>query len=859
MTVADNTSRNQYSATSGQTVFAYTFEIVDKDDIVVLKNGTTLSEGTDYAVSNVGNDGGGNVTLTVGATTGDVLTLYRDMPYSRTQNYTNSGDFLASEVNSDFDNLWLAGEQTNRAFSQSIRKPITDSDSISMELPEAADRTDSFLTFDSTGAVSTSPLSSALSPSIIARQQFTGDGATTVFTLAADPGSPAGVVIYIDGVYQEEVTYSVSGSTVTFTEAPPTNASIEVVSYKTTAVGTTDANSVTYLPAGTGAVQTTVQTKLRESVSVKDFGAVGDGVTDDTAAIQAAIDYGSVVYFPAGNYLMSNASTLLYRGSTSVNVGISVPSNRTLKFDGINTKFTVKDSTRAVVFASSGSENISFKGSFTIEGNASNQTDANLVGFGIYLLNCTNIEIDTIFVNETKSNTIQVMGCSDVSVRHIHSTTTSAGGSGGGGPQFEDCTNITASTFSGYTYDDLVSVIAHSSTVTDVSLGEINGGSENARALFIGQSSSASAQRSILDVTANVNSYDSGIGGSTAAFVINNGAVYRNINVSVFDRSSYAAVRITPYDATYNGTLESCSFTVISHNSDTHAIDVQHNDNASTSIKNNKINAIIVNPNYADSAAYSGIRIQGGDAWDIQANVDYPSGKTNATHAIQLGGSGTNRKVTNSILAGVVNGGKPNVTLTLTDNINLDSLICINTEEPNDISIDVTSSAANTKVSSLSRDGEVNDAGTGTQRSMSKLFASTTEVATSSTSETDLITYTLPADWMGKTGVIHLRAMGEITGANGTKTITFYFGTQSRQIYSANVTGDWVADIWVWQDGTRSSQKILIDAGQGGSTVTTNSTTGSASTTGAVVIKITGQCNNASDSVTQEAVFIEGA
>ncbi len=35
MTVADNTSRNQYSATSGQTVFAYTFEIVDKDDIVV--------------------------------------------------------------------------------------------------------------------------------------------------------------------------------------------------------------------------------------------------------------------------------------------------------------------------------------------------------------------------------------------------------------------------------------------------------------------------------------------------------------------------------------------------------------------------------------------------------------------------------------------------------------------------------------------------------------------------------------------------------------------------------------------------------------------------------------------------------
>jgi hypothetical protein len=64
-----------------------------------------------------------------------------------------------------------------------------------------------------------------------------------------------------------------------------------------------NASGVTYDPAGTGAVPTTVQAKLRESVSVKDFGAVGDGVADDTIAIQTAINSGAAsVFFPEGTY-----------------------------------------------------------------------------------------------------------------------------------------------------------------------------------------------------------------------------------------------------------------------------------------------------------------------------------------------------------------------------------------------------------------------------------------------------------------------------------------------------------------------------------------------------------------------------
>lgn len=69
-------------------------------------------------------------------------------------------------------------------------------------------------------------------------------------------------------------------------------------------------SGVTYTPAGTGAVNTTVQAKLRESVSVKDFGAVGNGTTDDTIAIQAAIDASDSVFFPEGTYKITSEITL---------------------------------------------------------------------------------------------------------------------------------------------------------------------------------------------------------------------------------------------------------------------------------------------------------------------------------------------------------------------------------------------------------------------------------------------------------------------------------------------------------------------------------------------------------------------
>jgi hypothetical protein len=158
----------------------------------------------------------------------------------------------------------------------------------------------------------------------------TATAGQTVFNLTTTQYQPGtnSLTVYVDGVNQygpgaQYAYLETDGDTVTFVSGLHVGASVKFTTATQTTGNATNASVVAYEPPFTGSVGTTVEDKLAQYVSVKDFGAVGDGVVDDADAIQAALDAHPNVYVPPGTYLSSKAIKL-DTGNTLFGAGIGV-------------------------------------------------------------------------------------------------------------------------------------------------------------------------------------------------------------------------------------------------------------------------------------------------------------------------------------------------------------------------------------------------------------------------------------------------------------------------------------------------------------------------------------------------------
>tara|TARA_B110000908_G_scaffold82461_1_gene98764 strand:+ start:336 stop:1586 length:1251 start_codon:yes stop_codon:yes gene_type:complete len=219
-----------------------------------------------------------------------------------------SGYYSRQALNTNFENLQDGFDNTLSLDGSTPNSMGADIDLNNNDLLNGRDVAVQSLTI--AGQI-VNPTGVTASGASVVTDQFTGNGSTTTFTLSYAPQIKDHTGVYIDGVYQNKAGYSVTTTALTFDTAPPLNSAIEVQVFRSLLTGTTPATNVSYNQGGTGAIDRAAQVKLQETVSVKDFGAVGDGVANDAAAFTAANSASglSAVYVPAGTYLITGTVT----------------------------------------------------------------------------------------------------------------------------------------------------------------------------------------------------------------------------------------------------------------------------------------------------------------------------------------------------------------------------------------------------------------------------------------------------------------------------------------------------------------------------------------------------------------------
>lgn len=235
----------------------------------------------------------------------------------------------------------------------------------------------------------------------------TATAGQTVFNLTTMQYLPGtgNLSVFVDGINQygpgaQYAFVETDQTTVTFASGLHVGAEVKFTSTQIQNAGVTDASQISYTYPDPDAVTQNVEDRLAQYVNVKDFGAVGDGVTDDSEAIQNAIDAvtDGFVFFSQGTY-KCNSQILVDTTKVGLNgngcvldfSGITVYNSNNSAIDIINSGTDAN--LRAVQNSTHPIENFRFIGPLGVDNNvvAITINDASGVNAicGVRVNNCT--------------------------------------------------------------------------------------------------------------------------------------------------------------------------------------------------------------------------------------------------------------------------------------------------------------------------------------------------------------------------------------------------------------------------------------------------------------------------------------
>ena len=278
MTLESTVNKNRFIGNGSVNEFPFTFKVWKPDQVrVFLGNGDIENDVSSSCTIEISKTGG-RVIFPTAPSEGEIIAIRRSMPFVQEDDYANGSRFDAENIEDRFDQ--------DCAERQDLRLDLERA----FKIPETTDKAPE-----------------EYMQSFWEKQQQAVDAVNYVSEFVA------GIPIIKDSIKDVEES--------------PADGFYWAKGYGDAGERGDNIGSRTVVPDIDGAVPRTLAARAADVTNVRDFGAVGDGETDDTDAVQAAFSAAgsSAVLFPAGTYAVDELPDMSRaRGSGSLAVGDAV-------------------------------------------------------------------------------------------------------------------------------------------------------------------------------------------------------------------------------------------------------------------------------------------------------------------------------------------------------------------------------------------------------------------------------------------------------------------------------------------------------------------------------------------------------